>query len=69
MRTAIRTLLLPLFLTASLSVLAGCGGSPTSAPPGSGADMKEKMMQMQQHQKDMMNKAKGGPPAGTEKPM
>src|SRR5262249_6609970 len=63
----VRALVLPLFLTASLALISGCGGSPTTPPAGGGpgADYRSKMEQMQKANMENIEKMKkqfGGAP-------
>ena len=65
-----RALVLPVFLTASLVFLSGCGGSPTTAPAGGGVDLKTKYEQMQKNTDymDKMKKQGTAPPDATKTP-
>jgi hypothetical protein len=65
-----RAVVLPVFLTASLVFLSGCGGSPTTPPAGGGFDLKTKYEQGQKNQEYMEKmKNKGvAPPDATKTP-
>jgi hypothetical protein len=70
MLAKVRALVLPLFLAASLVLISGCGGSPTTAPAGGGVDLKTKYEQMQKNTDymDKMKKQGAAPPDATKTP-
>jgi hypothetical protein len=68
MLSIVRPLVLPVVLTASLALVAGCGGSPTTPLAGPPADyQKQYQQQYQQRMQEALQKQKGATPPDAAK--
>jgi len=68
MFSIVRALVLPVFLTASLALTAGCGDSPTTPLSGPPPDYQSKyQQQMQQRMQEAAQKNKAATPPDASK--